>query len=124
MRVSFAFFLIPVVSLRKLEGVPCHLIVECNEAEKRKVDELVVSKFHRIVFRDMTSNTHSVFGITCPNITDAEEISKWIQARPGVRSVLLNIVEEPIHVYGWLENQVKKASSSSIKSQSAKDQGI
>jgi hypothetical protein len=58
---SYAFFLIPLVNLRKLTEVPCHLIVECAEAQKRTVDKLVSCQYGGMVFRDTASNTHSVF---------------------------------------------------------------
>ena len=112
MMSSYAFFFIPVVNLRKLGGVPCQLMVEYAQANKHILDEAVSSRFERIVFRDMTLNTHSVFGILCANISEGEEVSNWIRNQPGVTSVRLNIVEEPLHAYEWLAKQIEGQSIS------------
>jgi len=111
MMASYAFFLIPIVNLRKIGGVPCQFIVECAEAKKREADKAIVAKFDEMTFRDIASPTHSVFGVTCTNIAEGEEIAKWIKTQPGVSTVWLNIVEEPIHSYEWLEKKVKARSN-------------
>jgi hypothetical protein len=48
-----------------------------------------------------------VYGIACVNISEGDEIRKWIQAQSGVTTVRLSIVEQPVHVYGWLKKQVE-----------------
>jgi AraC-like DNA-binding protein len=104
---SYAFFLLPVINLKKIKGVPCQLIVESDVSKKHALDKLITSNFDPIMrFRNTESRTHSVYGFACANVTDGAEIRKSIENQPGVRTVRMNIVEQLVHVYDWIESEV------------------
>ena len=105
---SYAFFLLPVLNLKKIKGVPCQLIVESDVSKKHAIDKMITSNFDPIMrFRNTESRTHSVYGIACANVTEGTEIRKSIENQPGVRTVRMNIVERLVHVYDWTESQVR-----------------
>ncbi len=104
---SSAFFIQPVLDLRKTVGVtPCQLLIECSPERKRAVDDLVVSKFERIVFRLTNSETHSIFTVLCSNVAEMKEILKWARAQDGVRLAKTEILEDQNYVHEWLELEV------------------
>ena len=117
---SSAFFVQPVLDLRKAVGVtPCQLLVECSPENKREVDDLVVSKFERMVFRLTNSETHSVFTILCSNVSEMKEILKWARAQEGVRLAKTDILEDQDYVHEWLEREVKRR----IRNEPARERG-
>ncbi|HYW00141.1 MAG TPA: winged helix-turn-helix transcriptional regulator [Candidatus Acidoferrum sp.] len=104
---SHSLFLLPVVDLKKIKGVPCQLLVEADPSKKNALDRLIIGKFAPIMnFRDTGSRTHSLYGIACNNVAEAEESRKWIQNQPGVQTVWMNIVGQLTHVYDWIESRV------------------
>ncbi len=111
LRGSLAFFVQPVLDLRKARGASCHLVVVCSRDKKRTVDKLIVSKFDRIVYRYTDSNTHSIFTIPSANVAECQEISKWVRNQDGVELVKSDIYQEQIPVYEWLEKEVKRQIS-------------
>jgi DNA-binding Lrp family transcriptional regulator len=110
---SSAFFVQPVLDLRKAVGVtPCQLLIECSPEKKRAIDDLVVSKFERIVFRLTNSETHSTFTVLCSNVSEMKEILNWTRAQEGVRLAKTYILEDQDYVHEWLEREVGKRTYS------------
>ena len=106
---SSAFFVQPVLDLRKAVGVtPCQLLIECSPEKKRAIDDLVIAKFERMVFRLTNSETHSVFTILCSNVSEMKEILKWARAKEGVRLAKTDILEDQDYVHEWLEREVRR----------------
>jgi DNA-binding Lrp family transcriptional regulator len=108
MMASSAFFMQPLLNLRKALGVtPCQLLVECAPEKKRALDDAVTSKFERIVFKLTNSETHSVFTILCTNVGEMKDILGWARSQPGVGFAKTDILEQQDYVHDWLEQEVK-----------------
>ena len=107
MMESSAFFLQPILDLKKVAGVlPCQLLVQCTEAKKSMIDDLITSKFERIVFGLTDSTTHSIFTIICVNLAEAQSILKEVQKEEGVTLAKIEIIEELMYVHDWLAKEV------------------
>jgi len=103
-----AFFLQPVLDLKKVTGtLPCRLLVQCSKGKKSMIDDLISSKFERIVFSLTDSSTHSIFTIICINLAEAQSISKEIRKQEGVSLVKIEIIEELMYVHNWLAKEVR-----------------
>ena len=107
MMTNKAYFLIPIINLKKLGGVPYHLIVEYQDESKQKVDQKILQTVENLAFRSTEAKTFSIYGFTGTNINEGEEITKWIKQQPGVVSVRMNIVEGVTHAYSWLERELE-----------------
>jgi DNA-binding Lrp family transcriptional regulator len=108
MMASSAFFMQPLLNLRKAVGVtPCQLLVKCAPAKKRAIDEAIASKFERTVFKLTNSDTHSTFTILCANVGEMKDILGWARSQPGVELAKTDILEQQDYVYDWLEQEVK-----------------
>jgi DNA-binding Lrp family transcriptional regulator len=108
MMESSAFFLQPILDLKKVAGVlPCQLLVQCTEERKSIIDDLITSKFERIVFSLTDSSTHSIFTIICMNLAEAQSISKEIEKEQGVTLVKMEIIEDLTYVHDWLMKEVE-----------------
>jgi DNA-binding Lrp family transcriptional regulator len=106
---SSAFFVQPELDFRKAVGVmPCQLLIHCAPERKREVDDLVVSRFERIVFKLTNSETHSIFTILCSNVAEMKEILKWARSQRGVTLARTEITENQDYVHEWLEREVKR----------------
>jgi DNA-binding Lrp family transcriptional regulator len=107
MMASSVFFMQPLLDLKKAMGVtPCHLLIKCAPSEKRRIDDLVASKFERIVFRLTNSDTHSIFVILCMNIGEMKEVLGWARSQKGVELARTDIMEQQEYVHEWLEREV------------------
>jgi DNA-binding Lrp family transcriptional regulator len=108
MMASSAFFMQPLLNLRKAMGVtPCQLLVKCTPEKKRTIDEAIASRFERTVFKLTNSDTHSMFTILCTNVGETKEILSWAKSQTGVVLAKTDIIEQQDYVYDWLEQEVK-----------------
>jgi len=106
---SSAFFVQPELDFKKAVGVmPCQLLIRCAPERKGEIDDLVVSRFERIVFRLTNSETHSIFTILCSNVAEMKEILKWARSQRGVTLARTDITENQDYVHEWLEREVKR----------------
>jgi DNA-binding Lrp family transcriptional regulator len=107
MMASSVFFMQPLLDLKKAMGVtPCHLLIKCAPSEKRRIDDLVASRFERIVFRLTNSDTHSIFLILCMNIGEMKDVLDWARSQRGVELARTDIMEQQEYVHEWLEREV------------------
>ena len=110
---SRAIFIMPVVDLRKAGGISYQLLVEAGEGKKSKVNEAVSSKIPNLVFRASAAKNDLIFGFNGTNIAEGSEILKLVKKVPEVKSAKLNIVENVVHVYDWIEKEVEKYATAS-----------
>jgi DNA-binding Lrp family transcriptional regulator len=107
MMESSAFFMQPLLNLRKAMGVtPCQLLVKCVPAKKRALDEAIASKFERTVFKLTNSDTHSTFTILCANVGEMKDILGWARLQSGVELAKTDILEVQDYAHDWLEQEV------------------
>jgi DNA-binding Lrp family transcriptional regulator len=105
---SSAFFLQPILDLKQVAGaIPCQLLIQCSETNKLMIDDLIESKFERIVFSLTDSTTHSIFTIICVNLAEAQSILKEVQKQKGVALAKMEIIEELMYVHDWLAKEVR-----------------
>lgn len=105
---SQAIFIMPVVNLRKASGISYQLLVQAKEGKKSEVGEAVSSKIPNLVFTASAAKDELIFGFNGTNIAEGNEVLKWVRKIPGVKSANLNIVENVVHVYDWIEKEVEK----------------
>ena len=108
MMSSSAFFMQPLLDLRKAMGVtPCQLLVKCSPSSKRAIDEAITSRFERMVFRLTNSETHSTFTILCSNVGEMKDVGGWAKSQPGVVFAKTDILEQQDYVHDWIEREIK-----------------
>jgi DNA-binding Lrp family transcriptional regulator len=107
MMTERAIFIMPIINLKRAGGIPYQLIILVEEDKKSEVDRLVASRIENLVFRASASKTGSIFGFTGANVAEGSEILNWVKKLPGVKAARMNIVEEILHVFDWLEGEVK-----------------
>ena len=105
---SQAIFIMPVVNLSKAGGISYQLLVEASDGKKSRVDEAVSSKIPNLVFRATAAKNDLIFGFNGMNIAEGSEVLKLVKKVPEVKSAKLNIVENVVHVYDWVEREVEK----------------
>lgn len=103
-----AVFVMPIVDLRKAEGVSYQLWVQSEEGKSSEVNKLVTARIDNLVFRAFDSKGGLIFGFTGANVAEGNEILNWVKQQPSVKSAKINIVERIVHVYDWLEGEVEK----------------
>lgn len=109
-----AILIMPVVNLKKGSGISYSLMIQCEEDKKDQVDSIVTSRIDNLVFKASASKNGSIFGFTGSNITEGNELLKWVKQLDGVRAARITIAEEVIHVFDWLEREVEKQLSVAI----------
>jgi DNA-binding Lrp family transcriptional regulator len=106
-----AIFIMPMIDQRNSGGVSYQLMVESNEGKRSEVERLVAAKIGNLVFSAADSRNGSIFGFTGRNVAEGNEILRWVKEQPGVKSARMNIVEEVVYVFDWVERELETLSS-------------
>jgi DNA-binding Lrp family transcriptional regulator len=102
-----AIFTMPMVDLRKTEGISYQLRVQSEQGKKSEVEKSVIAKIGNVIFRASDSQNGSVFGFTGANIAEGNDILEWVKQQPAVKSATMTIAERVVQVFDWIESEVK-----------------
>jgi DNA-binding Lrp family transcriptional regulator len=103
-----AIFTMPIVDLRKTEGISYQLRVQSEEGSKSEVEKSILTRIDDLVFRASDSKNWSIFGFTGANVAEGNEILEWVSEQPGVKSAEMTITENVVQVFDWLESEIQK----------------
>jgi DNA-binding Lrp family transcriptional regulator len=103
-----AIFAMPMVDLRKTEGISYQLRVQSEQGKKSEVEKSVVAKIGDVIFRASDSQNGSVFGFTGANVAEGNDILEWVKQQPGVKSASMTIAERVVQVFDWIEREVER----------------
>ncbi|MBO0888629.1 Lrp/AsnC family transcriptional regulator [Candidatus Bathyarchaeota archaeon] len=103
-----AILTMPIVDLRKTEGIPYRLRVEIEQDRRSELEKQIVSKIGGVVFKASDSQNGSVFGFTGANVAEGNDILVWVKQQPGVMSATMTIAERVVHVFDWIEGEVER----------------
>jgi DNA-binding Lrp family transcriptional regulator len=103
-----AIFTMPMVDLRKTEGISYQLRVQSEQGKKLEVEKSVVAKIGNVVFRASDSENGSVFGFTGANVAEGSDILEWVRQQPGVKAASMSIAERVVQVFDWIESEVER----------------
>ncbi|TMI48568.1 Lrp/AsnC family transcriptional regulator [Candidatus Bathyarchaeota archaeon] len=103
-----AILTMPVVDLRKTEGISYQLRVQIEQGKKLEVEKSVVAKIGNVVFRASDSENGFVFGFTGANVAEGSDILEWVKQQPGVKSASMTIAERVVQVFDWIESEVER----------------
>jgi len=101
-----AIFIMPMVDLRKTEGISYQLRVQSERGKKSEVEKSVVAKIGNVVLRASDSQDGSVFGFTGANVAEGNDLLEWVKQQPGVISASMTIAERVVQVFDWIESEV------------------
>jgi DNA-binding Lrp family transcriptional regulator len=102
-----AIFIMPIVNLKKNTGIPYSLMIQSEESMKDELEREVSTRIPNLIFKASFPKGGSIFGFTGSNIAEGNELLKWAKKHRGVKSARIYISEEVLHVYDWLEREVK-----------------
>lgn len=112
MTVNNCVFMLPELDYDKSLGVACDFLIVCpDDAKKRLVDSQVRAKLDRLVFSLTDVKGFSMFALICPNLSESEQIRKWIQSFDGVNEVKVDIMRENILVDRWMDEEIERRVS-------------
>jgi hypothetical protein len=97
----------PMVFLRKTEGISYQLRVQSERGKKSEVEKSIVARIGDVIFRASDSQNGSIFGFTGANVAEGSDILEWVKQQAGVRSASMTIAERVVQVFGWVENEVE-----------------
>src|SRR5207247_4335080 len=103
-----AILTMPVVDLRKTEGISYQLRVQIEQGKKLEVEKSVVATIGNVVFRASDSENGSVFGFTGANVAEGSDILEWVKQQPGVKSASMTIAERIDEIVDWTESEVER----------------
>lgn len=104
-----AFYLMPVTAYDKTAVIVVSFTIDCPDPKmKEKADAELKSKLPRRIFSNTSAARYSVFSALCNNISEVEEINRWVHDVRGVGVVTMGIVKDVILVPDWLDELVDK----------------
>ena len=93
-----AFWLLPELGLKNLEGILAHLSVIYPPGLKTDIDRRIFQKHGAsMVMGHSTLPTYSWFAFVVPNFGVANEIQGWASGLKGVTSAQISVAEEIIY---------------------------
>jgi DNA-binding Lrp family transcriptional regulator len=103
-----AIFTMPMVDLRKTEGISYQLRVQSEQGKRSELEKSIVAKIGDVIFRASDSQNGSVFGFTGANVAEGNDILEWVKQQPGVKSATMTIAERVVQVFDWIEREVER----------------
>ncbi len=103
-----AIFTMPMVDLKKMEGISYQLRVQSEPGKKQEVEKSVAAKIGEVIFRATDSQNGSIFGFNGANVAEGNDILEWAKQEPGVKSVSLTIAERVIQVFDWVQDEISR----------------
>jgi DNA-binding Lrp family transcriptional regulator len=110
MMAASAIFIVPIIDQAKSMGVSYQVILESEGRGKSEVDRLVTSRIGNLVFKAADSSNTLIYGFSGKNVTEGKELQDWLTKQRGVESVRINIVEEVVYAFDWLERESGRLS--------------
>jgi DNA-binding Lrp family transcriptional regulator len=108
MLAASAIFIVPMIDQAKSTGVSYQVIVESREGQKSEVERLVTTKIGNLVFKTTDSSNSLIFGFSGRNAAEGKELLGWLEKQRVVRSARINIVEQIVYVFDWLEREARR----------------
>ena len=106
MMAGSAIFVVPSIDQSKSTGVSYQVVVDSAEGRKSEVDMLVSSRIRKLVFKAADSSDTLIFGFSGKNVAEGKELLSWLTKEPAVRSARINMIEEVVYVFDWLEREI------------------
>ncbi len=104
-----AIYLAGAHNVDVLGGLICCFLIFCpNHLKKGKVDNEIRSNFTRIGISDMSPEEHSIIGIPCENLAEADRALESLKSMDGVESAGMRILKQVIIVQDWLTTEVNR----------------
>ncbi len=107
-----AVYLIGAPNVETLGGLLCCFVVFCpDHLRKREVDSEIHSKFSRLGLSDMSPEEHSIFGMPCQNLAEADSALDSLKSIDGVEKADMRVMKQVILVQDWLKSETEKRAS-------------
>jgi len=110
---DYAFFLHAVIDFKKLGGLAYRMLLYSKDPEKKaKIDEAIFAKIETIEWSYIFSKEYSMFVVYCENVSEAKEISNFVEALDGVSKLTMDLIDDQITVQDWIEDEIEMKISS------------
>ena len=104
-----SIFMLPELDYDKSLGVACDFLIVCPDETKRsEVNKLMRARLERVVFSLTEVKGFSIFALICPNLSEGEEVHRWLKGLDGVSEVRVDIMRENILVDRWLDKEIER----------------
>jgi DNA-binding Lrp family transcriptional regulator len=104
-----AVFVVGIPNVDRAAGLLCNYLVYCPDVDqKRLADSIAKQMFPRIGMYDTDPAHHSIFGVSCENLSRAEESLAQLRSLYGVDTVRLGIVRKIFHQDDWIDGLLRQ----------------
>jgi DNA-binding Lrp family transcriptional regulator len=109
MQRKFAVYLQGTPNFRQFAGLSCVFLVSTPDGKKKRaVDRAILSRTRRTELANTASRQYSTFVMLFDNLSEADELTKWVRGLDGVESVKMGIMRDLIVVQDWLRHEIRK----------------
>jgi len=105
-----ALLLAPDLNLKKIEGLASLSLLVMYDSQESKIEtepKILSHLEENIAVAELHDPLHAFIILVIANISGAEEISEWLRIQPGVKAVRLDIEQDRVEVYQWVEKQLE-----------------
>ncbi len=112
MREGKAVYLVGDPNVEALGGLLCCFLAFCPDRRRKgEVDSEIRASFLRMGLSDMSPEEHSIFGMPCENLTEADVALERLKSIGGVQSAGMHIMKDVIVVQDWMKSEIEKRIS-------------
>lgn len=111
-----AFYLLPELNYDKYPGVASSILVNVpDQGRKNLIDKQIVSRLDRLVFSRTDAKVFSMFTVLCVNMSEADDIYRWIRGLDGIQDARMDFIREIILPGEWLDKEIAEHLSDTTK---------
>ncbi len=104
-----AAFVVGVPNVDRAAGLMCNYLVRCTDLDrKRAADRTALESIPRVGTYDTGPEQISMFGVSCENLSQAEEVLAQLRSLFGVETVRMGIVRRIFSVDDWLNSRLRR----------------
>ena len=109
-----AVAVMPVIDQSKSGGASFTFMVECEEARVAEVERTLSTRIENLGFSAPYSSNGLIIGFIARNASEGSQFQRWAESQRYVKSVMMNLVDEVVYCFDWLERETGKLSASDI----------
>jgi DNA-binding Lrp family transcriptional regulator len=96
-------------NVKRMPGMAYFFLVNSsNEKKKREIDEQILLRLETAIFVDTSNKQYSVYAAVFPNLSEADEIYRYIKSLDGAEKPKMSMMREIISVADLFDKEIDR----------------
>ena len=96
-------------NVNRMPGMAYFFLLDCaNEKKKHEVDEIILARLENAIYVDTRNKQYSTYSAVFRNVSEADEVYRWIKSLDGGEKTRMSMMREIISVPDWFDKEIDK----------------